>query len=263
MMNTRFAAKELLVKLDGGLGNRIRPTLSALFISHKLNIPAAFSWTITKSCLCPVEKLFELRVKWVESEGAYLRYWPNDPLSVMAFERALREEDKLRLKSSVYFETFHNYYQGEAEAWIAAKFDDYFVPNNTLMKRIFKFASAHKLEKALGVHVRRGDRVRFGKLPCLYQYAPLIDCKENNNNLIFLSTDDGGDETDSNVIRQFRSRYGNRLVYRQKKSNQRDLQGIQDALIDLWLLRSCRRFIGAKCSTFSETAAIGRTAVLI
>jgi hypothetical protein len=263
MTTDNFPAKELRVKLDGGLGNRIRPALSALFMGYKLNIPVAFSWEITRSCQCPVEMLFENRLRWMRQAGSYLRYSPADSEAEAALATALRTQQVLRLKSSVYYEAFHRQFPGEAEVWIAENFDQYFVPKRNLRKIITQFTAHNNLQNALGVHVRRGDRVGSRSLPCLYQYAPLIDQPQHRHRTIFLTTDDSSCESNISVTGQFLSRYGERVVYRPKRSVGRDLLGMQDALIDLWLLRACHSIIGVKMSTFSETAAIGRKAVLL
>ncbi len=264
MKTTDIVAKQILQKLDGGLGNRIRPMLSGLFMSHKLNIPIAFRWAISPGCSCPVDLLFEPRVKWADFEGPCLDYRTDRQESDAAFERALCTEQILKLKSPVFFEAFHRLYPKEAKIWIAANLDRYFVPKADLMKIITSFAEKYAVGEALGVHVRQGDKVgRVGDLPTLEVYFNLIEQILPDNSRIFLATDDGRSTAESYVLQKFSRRYGKKLIYRRKASVDRGVKGSQDALVDLWLLRRCSGFIGFKGSTYSETAALGRQAILI
>jgi len=259
-----IVVKEIFLRVDGGLGNRIRPVLSALFMGHKLQAPVTFEWALGKGCRCPVNELFEPRVKWASFDGAYLHYRNNRPEFGEFLEKALRTEPVLKLKSPEYFETFHRYFPGEAETWIAANIEHYFVPQAPLMNKILVFAQKHALSEALGVHVRRGDKVgRVRDLPTLEAYFQTVDQELAGDAPIFLATDDGRDADESDILRKFSRRYGKRIVYRRKAGLGRGQVGTQDALVDLWLLRSCGSFIGAKCSTYSETAALGRPASLI
>jgi hypothetical protein len=264
MAVSNIAVKELYLRLDGGLGNRIRPTLSALFIGHKLKIPVHLRWTITASCLCSVEELFEPRLTWEDFAGPYIHHQPDRPESIIAFENALRTETVLKLRSAVYFETFHARYPQAATNWIAQNFDRYFTPQAELLAKISSHAAEHELAEAIGVHVRRGDKVgRVAMLPNVEDYFPLVDEALPGHGHIFLSTDDGRNVKDSEVLRRFAKRYGKKLIYRPKTSVGRDKAGIKEGLIDLWLLRSCDRILGTRYSTFSKTAAIGRLAILL
>jgi hypothetical protein len=84
---------------------------------------------------------------------------------------------------------------------------------------------------------------------------------------ILLCTDDGAVDpkigkptTAEGVHARFVERYGKRVVWSSPRSLDRQtLEAVQDALVDLWLLRSTNYFVGTYRSSFSEMAVVGRS----
>ena len=83
---------------------------------------------------------------------------------------------------------------------------------------------------------------------------------------ILLCSDDGaldpwtGQVKNEGVREQFTRRYGDRVVSTQPRTLDRKRpEAVQDALIDLLLLRLTDAFIGTRFSTFSELAIFGRS----
>lgn len=55
----------------------------------------------------------------------------------------------------------------------------------------------------------------------------------------------------------FRRRYGARLVLYPKRSVRRhDVEAIQDALVDIYLLQRCTAFVGTMYSSFTDLASV-------
>lgn len=105
--------------------------------------------------------------------------------------------------------------------------------------------------RTLGVHVRRSDNrqaIRYSPLTAFRQRIDaLFDSGEAEQ--LFLSTDD-------NRVREFfRKTYGKHLITRRVMLDRNSLQGIRDAVIDLWCLSRTSRLLGSYYSSFSETAA--------
>jgi hypothetical protein len=258
------SVKALFVRLSGGLCNRIMPAMSALFMAHKLEVPVAFRWVINPGCLCPADKLIKPNLTWGNFTGPYLRYKPSIRQSRIDFINALRTETTLRLRSAVFFDDFHKLYPDEYENWISENIEKYFTPIDELATKIASFSKQHFRSNMIGVHVRLGDKSGWTRnLPKIDQYFEAIDNQATRRCAIFLATDDGCDEKDSEVISQFKKKYGKMLTYRPKCSIMRDMAGIQDAFIDLWLLRKCNRLIGTTTSTYSLTAGLGRPTIIL
>src|SRR5262249_49803631 len=133
------------------------------------------------------------------------------------------------------------------------------------------FRHTHFRPKMIGVHLRRGD---------IYRYSP--EALENTRGAmaqvdaylreapdagILLCTDDGAKDPATmiltpkeNVGEKLRRRYGGRVVMTTPRSLARDCpEAIQDALVDLLLLRSTDYIVGTSASSFSAMAHFGRT----
>jgi hypothetical protein len=84
---------------------------------------------------------------------------------------------------------------------------------------------------------------------------------------VLLCTDDGALNQHSGkalptegVRAKFMHRYGERLVYTTPRSlDRREPAAIQDAVVDLWLLRRTDYFVGTVGSSFSGVAVLGRS----
>ena len=120
----------------------------------------------------------------------------------------------------------------------------------------------------IGVHLRRGDFT--------IDYAPWADNLANSFRAvdrliarwpdagILLCSDDGAADpigrrvTLVGVHEAYFQHYGSRVVWRKPRSLDRELAGMQDALVDLLLLRHTDAFVGTSSSSFSDIAAYGR-----
>jgi hypothetical protein len=132
------------------------------------------------------------------------------------------------------------------------------------------FAREHFTTRMIGVHLRRGDMQRVrpdatnNESPTLAQVdrwaARYPDAR------ILLCTDDGALDPGTGkpsralgVKKKFRERYGGRVVWTEPRSLDRNsVTAIQDAVVDLLLLRKTHFFTGAIHSSFAELAVLGR-----
>jgi hypothetical protein len=121
----------------------------------------------------------------------------------------------------------------------------------------------------IGVHLRRGDllRQRPDVAANSDQALAAVDryLAEFPDAGILLCTDDGSVEPDTGktsregVHERFHTRYGASVVWTTPRSLDRNTPAaIQDALVDLWLLRQSDCFVGSEGSSFSELALYGR-----
>jgi hypothetical protein len=54
--------------------------------------------------------------------------------------------------------------------------------------------------------------------------------------------------------------FGDRIITSPNKAMRGNLEGMEDALVEMYLLAATQRILGSSCSTYSMTAAaIGRT----
>jgi hypothetical protein len=135
-------------------------------------------------------------------------------------------------------------------------------PTPMLVDRARRFAAAHDLRSAVGVHVRRGDlighkaereRIRLIELD---RYFVVLDAVAPDAPL-FLCTED------QSAIDAFRARYPSRVFRYPTHSWSRDDEAaVGDALIEMFLL-SATKFIVAGPSAFSRFAAARRAIPLV
>jgi hypothetical protein len=143
-------------------------------------------------------------------------------------------------------------------------------PTPAIAERIQAFKAQNFRPTMIGVHLRRGDfdMVRPDRIENLDAAFAAVDAylTRDPNAGILLCTDDGAPEPHSGapsryhgVREQFKERYGYRVVMTTPRSLDRDSpEAIQDAVMDLMLLRSTGAFVGTKDSTFSDFVVFGR-----
>jgi hypothetical protein len=122
----------------------------------------------------------------------------------------------------------------------------------TPVERIQRRLDTYKDTCHIGVHIRRKDCAAAIAYSTTDLFENELDERLSRDNRLsfFLSTDDP--EVESRMKR----RYGSRMVVHHKSSlNRNDPEAIEDAVIDLYSLGSCRVIIGSHWSSFSETAA--------
>lgn len=142
-------------------------------------------------------------------------------------------------------------------------------PLPALVARIAEFRARHFRPVMIGVHLRRGDFLRYrphaarNAGPALAAVDRFLTRAPNAG--IFLCTDDGavdpktGQVSREGVAEQFRARLGDRVVSTVPRSLDRGrVEAIQDALVDLLLLRGTQMFVGTDGSSFSGLAVFGR-----
>ncbi|NCC35940.1 MAG: hypothetical protein EOM24_28575 [Chloroflexia bacterium] len=144
-------------------------------------------------------------------------------------------------------------------------------PIETIMARVEAFQTQAFRARMIGVHLRRGDFRIFEPLIADNTVAAMqaVDsylghCPDAG---ILLCSDDGAlnqyagtSLPTEGVHATFVQRYGDRVVYATPQSlDRREPNAIQDALVDLWLLRQTDYFVGTVGSTFSGMAVLGRS----
>ncbi len=142
-------------------------------------------------------------------------------------------------------------------------------PIPAIAEQAAKFRAGHFRPTMIGVHLRRGDMV-FGYSDRVNNTSQALDAVDRYLDMypgagIFLATDDGAiDQHTGNVHHEgirdiFQRRYGERVVSTTPRSlDRRSAIAIQDALVDLLLLRATDAVVGTLGSSFSDMAAFGR-----
>jgi hypothetical protein len=146
---------------------------------------------------------------------------------------------------------------------------DGLTPVETIAARVKAFRDARFRPKMIGVHLRRGDFHRAARFSvdnlgtAMRATRRFVEADPEAG--IFLSTDDGsvnqwtGRRMVEGAREKFRREFGERVVWTEPRSlDRREAAAVQDALVDLLLLRACDAGVGTWHSSFSEVAWFGR-----
>jgi len=151
--------------------------------------------------------------------------------------------DQLRFKK-VFISSFCKFYTMSPLSF------SHFMPLPHLAREISEYSEKFD-ETTAGIHIRRTDNIKAIAKSPTGQFINLVDqrIRDNPNFSFFLATDC------PDIQKLFADRYQNRVFIRQKQFGRSTLQGMQSALIDLYLLSRCSEVIGSYWSSFSHTAA--------
>ena len=252
----------ITVAPGGGLCNRMAAIDSALALGRVLGRPVHVIWKLGRALNCRFPRLFEplpgvaslthirnnqmwgmfslrLRQKLAEWRGADT-WWREevpslrqDPIALLERARRARE---LRIRADTRFFAQGPLYVG-------------FRPAPALAARIA--AATEGLGEAVGVHVRRTDHAEAIRRSPLTAFVAALheERRRNPGTRIFASTDD------PEVLRVLHAEFGDALRHNPPTAFSRlDPRAIENAVVDLWCLASCRFLLGSHGSTFSDAA---------
>lgn len=148
-------------------------------------------------------------------------------------------------------------------------------PRQVVMERVEQCVARHFRPTMIGVHLRRGDllvqRPDVWAEPERMIATVWEQLRRHPQAGVFLATDDGAPDpyngTEScpeGLVARFGQEFGPRFVTTSPGSlDRRRPEAIQDALVDLLLLRRTDLVVGTEASSFSELAAFGRGVPLV
>ena len=262
--------KTLTVFCPLGLSNRLRVLLSGLALAEASGRRFRMLWPITAACAAPFETLFTTPwpVTTVSAEAvAGLPYLPGWLGPLPDLLRAA--ESDLVVGHPTWLIRPDRFAGHEALAARSRSLFGEMQPVASIQQAVDAFRQTRFRPTMIGVHLRRGDmlRERPDTVGNTAQAMHAIDAflAKAPDAGIMLCTDDGAVDQDTGRMRtedvrgRLRSRYGARVVWTTPRSlDRRTPEAIQDALIDLWLLRSTNCVVGTTGSSFSELASYGR-----
>lgn len=263
---TTVAERILVVASPHGLGNRLRPLLSGMVLAEASQRRFSFLWARTVACGAAFHDLFENNWPVQEVASAVVKTlptWPRLPDVLTVTEPNLT----VRTPYCLLAPSCH-----PAHAALMPRCAELLAelqPIPEIAQKVMAFQASHFHPHMIGVHLRRGDFtiVRRWQANNLGSSLRAVDklLERWPDAGILLCSDDGASEQGTRpwpatgVQAAYQRRYGPRLVVRQPSSLDRStIAGVQEAIVDLWLLRSVDAFIGTLNSSFSDIASFGR-----
>jgi len=263
--------KTLTVASNAGLGNRLRVLLSGKAVAEATGRAFAMQWKPTAACGCAFGRLFQN--EWNVHEDTYFDYrkiydLSNAPWQSFPDWYLLNDPDIFVFHHSFLYQTarfkHHRALEERAQQYMRA-----LMPVDPLARRIEEFRQRHFRSCMIGVHLRRGDLMHHhpdttgGFDLALRQTDAWLDKAPDAG--ILLCTDEGARNPFThratpvqNIRARFKGRYGERVVWPESNLDRNSPQSIEDALVELWLLRTTQYFVGTSGSSFSDMAVFGR-----
>ena len=256
----------------GGLANRMRAIDSAVALSLETHSKLRIIWFKDHGLNCRFDQLFDPfdipTVSVTEDSWSDLLLYdrprrknffiPRLPQEWL-FDSCIYEKQIVQLSHENF--DFYNWAVQNDKVYIASFIS--FYPSDEVRKPFSIFKPQHNLireinnrlarlgEHTIGIHIRRTDNaVAIAQSPTQLFIDRMEDeLKKNCDTTFYLATD--SEEDKKRIIDQF----GDRVFFSTQKADRNSVEGIQEALIELYLLSHTRQVLGSVYSSFSEAAA--------
>lgn len=262
--------RQILLVPSGGLGNRMRVLACAVTMMETLPGRLDVVWFRHSGLNAAFASLFEpvdndrLRLREGNLLDALLLERPrrNNLWVPRLFQRCLfrarlyeqyvtplfRQGFDFRAwaaRGNVYMATYTRFFPYQA-----ATLQRLFVPVARLRERIDRCCAGFSAH-TVGVHVRRtdhADAIAESSLELFYDRLDAeIACRADTR--IYLATDS------EQVKRDMKAHYGGRLMCSGRKADRGSLAGIEDGVVEMFVLSRTHKIYGSYLSSFSEIAS--------
>lgn len=265
-------AKTLTVGCFTGLGDRLAALLSSAALAEATGRQLSVWWPRTVHCAAAFVELFQSPWPVVEVSEAEVRALPLFDMGDRRrrFDLLTARETDVAVRADGWLIEPERYPAHVPLRERCGQLLDELRPRPEILRRAEAFRATAFRSRMIGVHLRRADYQVFdaraaGSTPMALAATDRYLATWPDAGIL-LCTDDGGIDTftgeaasPQGVQAAFRDRYGDRVVSPRPRSlDRREPEAIQDALVDLLLLRLTDCIIGTQGSSFSAMAAFGR-----
>lgn len=254
----------------GGLANRMKAIDAAVALSQEAHITLRILWFKDRGLNCRFDQLFEpLNLNGITVKEASF-------IDKLLYDRPRRRNFYIpRLFQRVFFDAciyekkatrlFYRHF--DFLAWAKDKncylascvyfrpqkerpYFNTFQPTEHIRQQIDTLCRNFN-ESTIGIHIRRTDNIAsIRQSPTDLFIAKMREAiAEDNRCRFYLATDS---EEEKNRIKKL---FGNRILTYPRAANRNSVQGIQDALTELYILSRTKKIFGSMQSSYSETAA--------
>ena len=274
---------KLIVQPMGGLANRMRVLAKTLSFAKQEGFECLCVWPNNEELGADFQELFSApnivlnqnsmpeyvahtpRKRWKRIIPFLRRFfWMlNKRISVvLAYEdvelwiKKYRDEDGECLPLFQYISSCMKNAQNvvlSTGAWLGKVDYSIFEPTQKLLDEVNQYIDNHKWssEHTYGLHVRRTDNVwaiEHSPISLFIDKIAQISKADSFANF-YLATDDPA------ICELLTHEFGSRILTRDKDYSRQSIVGIQDAVIDMWLLSKTKKIYGSYYSSFSEAAS--------
>lgn len=267
--NGKTKGKVLLIA-TGGLANRMRAIASGYVLATECGVEFEVLWQKDKGLNANFEDIFlcdQIPFKIINTSKLYYNFYYDMPRKKNAYiprflhlfdkRKWFYNEIKKNLKTTE--EEFRELISQNRETVIMSCFEFYpypsqiikqfFKPNDYVLERKNEITQGHR--PSISIQIRRTDnKMSIQKSP-LYLFENKIEntIKLDPQIEIFLATDD------SKVKNLFHKKYSPNLLINMKKARRDTLDGIIDAVAEMFIMAESKKIYGSFYSSFAEIAA--------
>lgn len=262
--------KEITITPYGGLANRMRALNAVIEYARDTSIPVKVVWFSNFELNAKFSDIFELpsydnlEVKEARFIDRFLyrsprrhTLWLPRVTAPILFDTTIYSSDFLALRDSgVLPETILN--GGRVLIESCYEFGDYtssysknFVPTRDILQWVEEYIDKNFTSNTIGVHIRRTDNELSIKNSPLSLFCDAMkrEIELCENTKFYVATDDKATKSELKRI------FGNRILSIDTDCNRNSLQGIKDAVKEMWLLSRTSKIYGSFYSSYSEVAS--------
>jgi hypothetical protein len=272
-MKTQYANLPGMLYLEPtyGLANRMRAIASGLELAQKTKKKITLVWVNDGELNCSFQELFQpidalpILIKPVlwqftknsKQDKPILKLTTKLVNKMMGFDYCVKEVDGETLREGGKW-NIHSVINQHKSVYIQTCAD--FMENDSMLKQFKPVAELQAQIDArtknfksntVGLHIRRTDHSESIKNSPLSLFIQRINeelCQDSDA-CFYLSTDDPETAT------SLRELYGEKILVFPKDFSRNSVQGIKDAVVDLFCLAKTRKIIGSFNSSFSNIAS--------
>jgi hypothetical protein len=261
----------IIIEPFGGMANRMRFIASGVWLKEKLADELVVIWNEDADLTCPYHLLFEQQDSFVvrnKRRSDIFIHSLNQPAGLNNFQIYIRNKtlsynhclsfkDVSQLLSHAAFEG-HEIPEVSRDVYIRSglEFGDTFhtlkkfQPISELKRKINDIVKCFDAY-TIGVHIRRTDHHWSIDNSPVEKFIEKMweEIAANSRVSFFLCTDD------ALVENQLKKEFNNRVFCYEKELSRRTVNGMQDALVEMYCLSNTSKILGSYWSSFSETSA--------
>lgn len=266
--------KQIIAHTRSGLSNRLRLISSCLYLKERLDADLLVIWEKDEGLYADYEDIFQPNPHFTLLRNADKYKYIIRNKSLTKSKSILKKavdvvNDKLAKSAGVDLVLFDEdiakgYIDIERRAsevnttyiYTCDEFYSYdkgiqtFIPTPKILKKLDE-ASSEFDENTVGMHIRRTDSVKSIELSPLNLYEDKMSelISQNINQKVYIATDD------PSIENHFKNSYPENVIIYKKTFGRDTLEGIEDAVVELFLLSRTSRIFGSYYSSYSEMAS--------
>ncbi len=271
--------KQIIAHTRSGLANRLRVISSSIYLKEQLNADLTVIWEKDEGLNADYEDIFQpnpnftllrnsdkyryiIKNKSLTKKNSIIKkavakvnnkLAKNVGVDLVLFDGDVAKgfgdiKDRASQVDTTYIYTCDEFYDFE-------KGIQSFTPTKKILEKLDK-ASAQFDEHTIGMHIRRTDNLKSIELSPLHLYEDKLQelVSQNSNLKVYVATDD------PSLKDHFKKTYPNQVIIYEKTFGRDSLEGIEDAVIELFMLSRTSEIYGSYYSSYSEMASkIGKT----